>query len=65
MPAVTRRTIGISPKVYVPVIAQAVAGVVLIALGFDVEGKTLLATALATAGLGGGARPGQVTTSSH
>ena len=54
------KTIGISPKVYVPVIAQAVAGIVLILLGFDVEGRTLLVTALGTAGLGGGANPGNV-----
>jgi hypothetical protein len=36
------KTLGISPKVYVPVIVQIVVGVILILTGSDVEGKTLL-----------------------
>lgn len=54
------KTRGISPKVYVPVLGQVAAGVALIVLGFDVEGKTLLVTALGTAGAGGLAKPGEV-----
>lgn len=54
------KTLGVSPKVYVPVIAQVAAGIVLLLLGLDVEAKTAFVTAVATAGLGGGAKPGQV-----
>lgn len=45
-------TLGISPKVYVPTILQIVVGVILLLTGSDVEGKTLLLTAVGTAGVG-------------
>ncbi len=60
--AVKQNTLGISPKVYLPVVGQLVAGVVLILCGLDVEGKTLIATAVGTAGVGYRAKPGQVET---
>lgn len=54
------KQIGISPKVYVPAIAQVLAGVVLIVLGLDVEGKTAISTGLGTLLVGYGAKPGTV-----
>jgi hypothetical protein len=36
------KTIGISPKVYVPAVGQIVVGVVFLLLGLDVEGKTAI-----------------------
>lgn len=54
------RTIGISPKVYVPALAQVVAGVGLLLVGLDVEGKTAIATGLGTFVAGYGAKPGTV-----
>jgi hypothetical protein len=58
------RTLGVSPKVYVPVLAQVVAAVVLLILGEQQEAYTLLATAAGTAGLGGWAKPGNVVDAS-
>jgi hypothetical protein len=49
------KTLGISPKVYIPVIVQIIVGVILILTGSDVEGKTLLLTAAGTGALGFGA----------
>jgi hypothetical protein len=46
------KTLGISPKVFVPVILQIVVGVILILTGDDVEGKTLLFTAVGTGAVG-------------
>lgn len=46
------RTVGISPKVYVPAIGQLVVGVGFLVLGLDVEGKTAIATGLATLAAG-------------
>lgn len=54
------RTIGLSPKVYIPAGLQITAGVALILLGLDVEGKTAIATGLGTFGVGYGAKPGEV-----
>lgn len=54
------RTDGISPKVWVPVLLQAVAGVILLVVGFDVEGKTLIATAVGTFVTGFKSPPGDV-----
>lgn len=54
------KTFGISPKVYVPAIASLVAGVVLLALGYDVEGRSLIAAAVGTGLLGSQAKPGDV-----
>jgi len=54
------KTVGVSPKVYLPVVGMLVAGVVLVLIGLDVEGKTLIGTAIATAGVGGFASPGKV-----
>jgi hypothetical protein len=53
-------TDGISPKMYVPAAAQVVLGIVLILLGLDVEGRTVIATGLGTAVVGFGASPGAV-----
>jgi hypothetical protein len=51
------KTIGISPKVYVPAVGQVIVGVVLIVLGLDVEGKTAISTGIGTFLLGYGAKP--------
>jgi hypothetical protein len=56
------KTIGISPKVYVPAIGQIVVGVVLLLFGLDVEGRTAIGTGLGTFGLGWSAKPGNVET---
>lgn len=53
-------TDGISPKMYVPAIGQVVIGVVLLILGLDVEGRTMIGTGLATAAVGFGVNPGAV-----
>lgn len=42
------KTIGISPKVWVPAAAQIVVGIIFIIIGLDVEGKTSIATGLGT-----------------
>lgn len=42
------KTIGISPKVWVPALGQIVVGVAFLLLGLDVEGKTAIATGLGT-----------------
>lgn len=55
-----QRTIGISPKVYVPALAQIVVGVVFLLIGLDVEGKTAIATGLGTFAAGFAAPPGDV-----
>lgn len=55
------KTQGISPKVYLPVAGMFVAGIVLILVGLDVEGRTLIATALGTLGVGAAANPGTIT----
>lgn len=67
MPVATTdaKTVGISPKVYVPALAQVAAGVVLIIIGLDKEGGALLAAALGTLGLGFGAKPGTVEVQSN
>lgn len=54
------KTIGISPKVYVPAIAQIVAGVVFFVLGLNVEGKTALSTGIGTLLTGYFAKPGAI-----
>lgn len=45
-------TLGISPKVYIPALLQIVVGVILLLTGSDVEGKTLLLSAVGTFGAG-------------
>jgi hypothetical protein len=50
----------ISPKVAVPVVGQLVVGVVLWLLGDDVEGRTLVLTALGTLGVGYSSPVGRV-----
>ncbi len=62
MPVATTdvKTVGISPKVYVPALAQVAAGVALIIAGLDKEGGALLAAAVGTLGLGFGAKAGTV-----
>lgn len=54
------KTVGVSPKAWVPAAAQIAAGIALILLGLDVEGKTLIASGLGTLAVGYGAKPGQV-----
>jgi hypothetical protein len=56
------KTIGISPKVYVPAIGQVVVGVIFLILGLDVEGKTAIATGLGTFAAGFAAPPAPVVT---
>jgi hypothetical protein len=51
------KTVGISPKVWIPAVAQVVAGAGLIIAGLDVEGKTAIATGVGTFLTGFGARP--------
>lgn len=58
MPA--KRSVGVSPKVYIPAGLQIVAGVVLMLLGLDVEGRTALATGFGTLATGYAAKPGTV-----
>lgn len=54
------RTVGLSPKVYLPGIGQIILGVILIIAKLPVEGKTMIATGFATFGIGGAASPGTV-----
>jgi len=42
----------ISPKVWIPALTQIIAGITLIALGLDVEGKTAIAAGLGTLAIG-------------
>jgi hypothetical protein len=56
------KTIGISPKVYVPAIGQILIGVIFLILGLDVEGKTAIATGLGTFAAGFAAPPAPVVT---
>lgn len=56
------KTVGISPKVWVPALGQIVCGVIFIAIGLVVEGKTAIATGLATAVAGFAAPPAPVVT---
>ena len=46
------KTLGISPKVLIPAVGQAVVGVLFLLFGLDVEGKTALLSAAATFGVG-------------
>lgn len=54
------KTKGISPKVSIPALASIALGVVLLLLGLDVEGRTLIAAGLGVGALGGAAKPGNV-----
>jgi hypothetical protein len=54
------KTVGVSQKVWIPAALQVAAGVVLILLGLDVEGKTAIAAGLGTFGVGYTAKPGQI-----
>lgn len=56
------KTIGISPKVWVPALAQVVVGIVLILIGLDVEGKTLIASGFGTFAVGYKSPPSPVIT---
>jgi hypothetical protein len=53
-------TVDVSPKVWIPACLQMAAGIALILLGFTVEGKTLVVSAVGTAGVGYAANPGEV-----
>jgi hypothetical protein len=54
------RTLGVSPKVYVPAIGQIIAGAAFLIAGLDVEGRTAIATGLGTLIAGYTATPGNV-----
>jgi hypothetical protein len=54
------RTEQVSPKVAWPSLAQLALGIVLILLGLDVEGKTLVVSSLGTLGVGYAVKPGTV-----
>jgi hypothetical protein len=56
------KTIGISPKVWAPALGQIIVGIALLILGFTVEGKTLIASGLATFAVGFKAPPAPVVT---
>lgn len=58
----TVKTRGISPKVWIPGVGQLLVGGALIALGFDVEGRTAIATGLGTLLAGFGSGAGRVET---
>lgn len=47
LPPTKTETQGFSPKVFIPAGGMIFCGVVLLLLGFDVEGKTLIATGVA------------------
>lgn len=55
-----KRTIGITPKVYVPAILQVVGGIAFLLLGLDVEGRTAIGTGITTLIAGWAAKPGTV-----
>jgi len=54
------KQVGISPKVYIPAVAQVIVGFALILLGLDVEGKTAIATGIGTFLAGTQSNPGTV-----
>jgi hypothetical protein len=54
------KTVGVSQKVWIPAALQIVAGVVLVLVGLDVEGKTAIGTGLGTFMVGYGAKPAPV-----
>jgi hypothetical protein len=54
------RTVGLSPKVWIPALAQVAAGIGLLIAGLDVEGRTALATGLGTLVTGFAAIPAPV-----
>lgn len=51
---------GISPKVLLPAIVGIVVGIVLLAFGLTVEGKTVLLGVVGWAGIGASVGPGSV-----
>lgn len=62
VPAIVKgRTVKVSPKVSWPTIAGVVAGVILLALGNQDTGLTVLLAALGFGGIGAAAGPGTVT----
>lgn len=56
-----KKTIGISPKVWIPAAGQIVVGIAFLILGLEVEGRTAIATGLGTFAVGFSADPGNVT----
>lgn len=56
------KTIGISPKVFIPALGQLLVGIVFLALGLTVEGKTAIATGLGTFVAGFAAPPAPTIT---
>jgi hypothetical protein len=56
------KTVGISPKVFIPALGQIIVGIILLILGFTVEGKTLIASGLGTFAVGFKAPPAPVVT---
>lgn len=55
------RTIGISPKVYLPALGQIILGVALLFAKLPVEGKSFIMAGFSTLTLGWVAKPGNVT----
>lgn len=55
------RTVGISPKVYIPALAELATGIAFLIAGLDVEGRTAIAAAFGVLAVGYGASPGTVT----
>ncbi len=53
-------TVGWSPKVWIPAAGQIVGGIVLLLIGMDVEGRSLIGSGFATLFLGRLASPGKV-----
>lgn len=54
------KTVGISPKVLLPLAVGIVVGIVFLAFGLTVEGETVLFAAASYAGLGAAVGPGKV-----
>jgi hypothetical protein len=54
------KTVGVSQKVWIPAVAQVIAGIVFLALGLDVEGKTAIGAGVGTFMVGYGAKPAPV-----
>jgi hypothetical protein len=56
------KTLGISPKVWAPALAQIIIGIIFLIFGLTVEGKTAIFTGLGTFAVGFQAPPSPVLT---
>jgi hypothetical protein len=54
------KTVGISPKAWVPAVAAVVVGVVLLVLGYDVEGRSAILAGVGQFAIAFGVAPGLV-----